>query len=521
MTFRLIRLALRRERVFAPWWLLLLVVGALTMIAYIKRNMPTAELMHAYVTMINHNAFFRALGGDYVIPDLGYMAAWRSGGFLYVSIALASIMTVIRHTRADEDAGRIEILRVSRRAPLTAALSMAGGISLLGGILVSLVVFDPPGSIAYGAAIVAAGWVFAAIAAVAAQLAQNARTARVIALAVLGVAYVLRYAGDASGLYWMKYISPIGWSHLVSPYNANRWWVLLVPVLVTAALTVLAYALADRRDLGAGVIPQRPGPASAPGLHGALALAWRLHRALLAKWAIGVGVFAVAAGGMSTLAYQLANAPSRSVDLLLKNFTGTSGATVIDGALWSLVLIFAYVIALYPVVMMQRLHNEESSGRAEALQGTTLTRFRWAVGHLVVMWLGTLALLAVAGLVYGVSFVLLVSGSWSDVPRILGGTLGMTPAAWLVGAICMLAYGFVPRWSVAIGWLVWAYVAISGRIVGPLYGQWAGLPFEPFHYLPNTVAGGAYSVLPAVVLVALTVLFAGGGLVALHRRNFG
>lgn len=524
----MIRLAIRRERSYAPWWLLLLVVGSLTMVAYIRRNMPTPELMNAYVDTINHNAFFRALGGDYVVANLGYMSAWRSGGFLYLIIALASIMTVVRHTRADEDAGRIELLRagtMSRRAPLTAALLVSGGISLLAGILVALAVIadglDPVGSIAYGAAIVVAGWVFGAIAAVTAQLAQNARTARVIALSILGAAYVLRYAGDATGFYWMKYLSPIGWSHLVSPYNGNRWWALLMSIAVAAMLSVIAYALLDRRDLGAGAIAERPGPAAAASLRGPVAVAWRLHRGLLVKWAIGIAVFAVAAGGVSTLAHQLANAPAPSVEGLLKNFTGSSGATVVDGAVWSLVLIFAYVIALYPVVMMQRLRTEETSGRAEAVQGTTLTRLRFAVGHFVVMCLGTFALLFIAGLIYGGAFAVLVSGAWSDVPRILAGALGMVPAAWLVGAICLLAYGLVPRFSVAIGWAVWAYVAISGRVVGPLYGVFSGLPFEPFHYLPNTVAGGAFTPLPALILLALAALFSTGGLYALRHRDFG
>jgi ABC-2 type transport system permease protein len=528
MTFRLVRLALRRERTIAPWWLLLLVTSALSMIAYINRNMPTLDLMNAYVTTINHNAFFRALGGAYVIPDLGYMAAWRSGGLLYIAIALASVMTVVRHTRADEDSGRVELLRagsVSRRAPLTAALLMAGGTSLLGGVLTAFAVIaaglDPVGSIAYGAAVVVSGWVFAGIAAVTAQLAQSARTARAIALSILGAAYVLRYAGDASGMYWMKYISPIGWSHLVSPYNGNNWLVLLVPIVVTGVLAAFAYALVDRRDLGAGFIQPRPGPVSAPSLHGPIAMSWRLHRALLVKWAVGIAAFSLFAGGASTLAHQLANAPGQSVAALLKNFSGTAGGTVLDAAIWSLLLIFGYVIALYPVLMVQRLRAEEASGRAEAVQGTTLTRLRWACGHLVVLCLGTTALLGIAGLVYGTSYAVLVSGSAADVPRIFVGAVGIVPAAWFVGAVCMFAYGLLPRLSIGIGWVVWAFVALSGRVVGPLYGQWSGLPVEPFHWFANTVAGAPFALVPALTLLVLAAVLGGGGLLALRHRDFG
>ncbi len=531
MTARLIRLALRRERTIAPWWLLLLVTGALSMIAYIKRNMGTPELLGTYVDMINHNAFFRALGGAYVIPDPDYMAAWRSGGLLYISIAFAAVMTVVRHTRADEDTGRIELLRagaVSRYAPLTAALLMAGGISLLGGALTTLTVvasgLDPAGSIAYGAAITTAGWVFGAIAAVTAQLARNARTARGIALTVLAVAYVLRYAGDASGVYWLKYVSPIGWSHLVNPYNANRWWVLAVPIVVSAVLTYVAYRLLARRDLGEGLIPESQGPAEAPGLRGPLSLSWRLHRGLLAKWAFGVAAFGVAGGGASTLIYQLANTPSPSVQALLKSFSvGSGGSTtdIIDAGVWSLVLIFGYAIALYPVLMVQRLRGEETSGRAEAVQGTTITRLRWAFGHIVVTWLGTAALLAVAGLVFGGTFAGLVSHNAADILRLLGSTLGLIPAAWVVGAVCLLAYGLLPRLAVPIGWAVWVFVALAGRVVGPLYDNWAGSPFEPFHYVSNTVAGGTFQLGPELTMVLLAALLAAAGLAALRRRDFG
>ncbi|WP_433509682.1 ABC transporter permease [Nonomuraea sp. CA-143628] len=527
-TARSVRLALRRERSIAPWWIILLVALALAMVSYINRNMPTPEVMTTYTTMINRNSFFRALGGGFVVPDLGYMQAWRSGGFLYVFNGLAALMAVVRYTRADEEAGRIELLRagvLGRLAPLTAALLVAGGVSFAGGAVTTITLIgiglDPAGSIDYGAAITMAGWVFGAIAAVTAQLAQTARTARAIALSVLGLAYILRYAGDASGQYWMKYISPIGWSHLVEPYWSDRWWLLAIPAAVTSALMAIAYRLAGRRDLGAGVIHERRGPMTAPGLRGPISLAWRLHRGLLITWAVGIGCFAAAAGGVSTLAYQFTEAPGVTVDNLLKAFGGSSGGGAVDFALWAIILIFAHVIALYPVLMVHRLRADETTGRAEAVQATPMTRLRWAAGQLVVAGLGTAALLAVAGVVFGTFYAFLVGDPSSDIVRILAGTLGTVPGAWLVGAVCMLAYGLAPRASVAIGWITWVAVAVMGRAAGPLYGLWGGTPFEPFHYIPNTVAGAAFDPVPALTMVALSALLLGGGLFALRRRDFG
>jgi ABC-2 type transport system permease protein len=525
-TGRLARLALRREKTLAPWWILLLCTMALVMVGYIKRNMPTPEAMATYIELINNNVFLRSLGGSFVVPDVGFMASWRSGGFLYVINGLAAVMIVVRHTRADEDAGRTELLRagqVGRSAALTAALLVAGGVSLAGGVLPALALIatglDPAGSITYGAAIVAAGWVFAAVAAVAAQLGRTARTARAIGLTALGIAYVLRYAGDATGQYWMKYLSPIGWSHLVVPYSGDHWSMLAVSLAVAAALLALAYRLAGSRDLGEGLIPERLGNARAPGLRGPVRLSWRLNRGLLVKWAAGIGGFAAAAGSLTTLVVGN-ETPTSFARQLVEGFGGQPGATYLDNGLWAFTLIFAYVIALYPVLMVQRLRAEEISGRTETLQATPVTRLRWAAGHLVVTGLGTAALLAVAGLVFGTVFAS-VAGRPADIPRVLTGALGTLPAAWLIGAVCLFAYGLVPRAAVMISWIAWIGTVVLGRIAGPLYGLWDGTPVEPFHHIPNTVAGAPFDPIPAIVMLTLSALLLGGGLLALRRRDFG
>ncbi|MCP3804772.1 ABC transporter permease [Allokutzneria sp. A3M-2-11 16] len=523
-TAPLFRLALRRERGIAPWWILLLTTLAVVLVAYIERNMGTPELKATYVEILNRNAFFRALGGGTVEADLGVLSSWRSGGFLYVASGLAALLAVVRHTRADEDSGRAELVRagvVGRHTGLHAALLVAGAGSLAGGAATALVLImtglDPVGSIAYGAAIVVAGWVFAGVGAVAAQLAGNARTARVVAMSVLGAAYVLRYAGDASGQLWMKYVSPIGWSHLVEPYKTNRWWMLAVTIAVAAVLSAVAHLLLERRDLGEGLIPARAGRAEAPHLRGPISLSWRLNRGLLAKWAAGTAIFAAAAGGMSTLGHQLGEVPA-AVHLIAA--FGNPAGTALDAALWPLILIFAHVIALYPVLMVQRLRAEERGGSAEIVQATPATRLHWAAGQLVVAGLGTAALLAVAGLVFGAFFAWLVGGP-ADVLRIFAGAMGTVPAVWLVGAVCVFAYGVLPRAAVAISWITWVATATLGQVVGPLYGVWGGTPFEPFHYIPNTVAQGAFDPLPAVVLVALSAVLLSGGLIALRRRDFG
>ncbi|MEV4089983.1 hypothetical protein AB0J43_57920, partial [Nonomuraea fuscirosea] len=167
---------------------------------------------------------------------------------------------------------------------------------------------------------------------------------------------------------------------------------------------------------------------------------------------------------------------------------------------WYLILIIAYAVALYPVLMTLRLRAEELSGRAENVQSTSLTRLRWAAGQLVVTALGAAALMAVAGLVFGTVYALLVGDLASDLPAFLVGALSTVPAAWCVGAVCVLAYGLLPRASAAISWLVWCLTAVLGQVAGPLYGVWGGLPVEPFHFVGNAMTGPPFAVVPTTGL---------------------
>ncbi|MGV0735762.1 hypothetical protein ABQF35_03600 [Mycobacterium syngnathidarum] len=529
-TARLARLAFRRERSIGPWWIVAIVGLGLIMVSYIDRNMPTPEVMATYVDTINTNRFFRALGGGTsVIVDRGFMSAWRSGGFLYIFSAIAAVLAVIRYTRADEDAGRTELLRsgaVSRLSALTSALVVGGSVPLAAGALTAFALIgvglDPFGSITYGAAITAAGWLFGAITAVVAQLAQNARTARAITLSILVVAYLLRYAGDASGQLWMTYISPMGWIHAVQPYRFDRWWTLALVVAIIAVLVATAVALLDRRDLGEGLIPERPGRATAPRLRGPIALSWRLHRSLVIKWTVAIGIIALGAAGIGTIVPDISALPANSFGLLQQGFggPGDSGDSA-DYFLWAGLLILALVLMVYPVIMIQRLRDDERAGRAELVQGTSMTRMRWAGGHLAVTALGLAGLLTVAGLVFGFFYGLFMGELPDILVRVAVGALSCIPAAWLIAAVCFLAYALVPRYSVPISWAVWVWTAVLGQVAGPLYGVWGGTPFEPFHYIPNVVAGAPSSPLPALVMLAMTALLVWGGLAKLRSRDFG
>ncbi|MFC7591881.1 hypothetical protein ACFQYP_55345 [Nonomuraea antimicrobica] len=116
---------------------------------------------------------------------------------------------------------------------------------------------------------------FAACGLLAAQLCQSAALARGAAVGVLAVGLVpgVVVPGEWIGLL------PAGWSRLARAYGAERWWAPLVPLAFTVVLALVVYALAARRDLGAGLLPDRAGGTGPVRgrLAGTSALVWRLY----------------------------------------------------------------------------------------------------------------------------------------------------------------------------------------------------------------------------------------------------
>ena len=221
------------------------------------------------------NAGFRMLS---LSPGASVGAYAMNRGFVTLAIlaAVMSITCVVRHTRQNEETGRAELLGAAVVGP--AAGLAAGVLVALGADLVlapltalGLIAAGQPaaGSFAAGAAIAAVGVAFTGVAAVTAQLSRSARGATGLAVAALAVSFLVSGAGnmlghtDATGTVaysaWPGWLTPLGWGYQLRPFGAEQWWVLLLPVALVAVLLLVAGRLAARRDLGAGVLPERAG----------------------------------------------------------------------------------------------------------------------------------------------------------------------------------------------------------------------------------------------------------------------
>ncbi len=191
-----------------------------------------------------------------------------------LAVALVAMLTVVRHTRGEEEEGRSEVLRatvVGRHAGSAAALLLVTALSVVLGL----------GCGARGARFAGAGVRLVAV-----------RRERDRA----GDGVRRRRAGRGPGLHarprglrdlvgrprgrvrhpggrrrpassWLVWLSPIGWSQATHPLGTDeRWWPLLVSLLAVGVLAGVAVALANRRDVGAGLVPDRGGSATASTL---------------------------------------------------------------------------------------------------------------------------------------------------------------------------------------------------------------------------------------------------------------
>ncbi len=524
---QLIRLMLRLDRITLPLWVLTLaVLPAVTVMGFAELFPEEAQRVQFFTATATQPAYVALVGPGFG-PGLGALATQRSG-IVFVLVALASILTVVRHTRSEEDAGRRELLGatvVGRHAPLAGALVFTLAADLVLGALLTAGLLSQGlatgGSLAFGAAVTLTGWVFAGAAGLTAQLVGSAGGARGLALASLGVAFVLRAAGDAAGatspLRWLSWLSPIGWMQRTRAFAGERWWVLLLGASASALLVAAAFTVSSRRDVGAGVFPQRLGRAAASdGFRSPMALAWRLQRGLFWGWTVSLATFGVVVGAI-TEAVADALEGNEQLRAMMERMGGAG--LLADAYLAATVGFMGIVASAYAVQSASRLRTEEESLRGELLLATATGRLRWAASHLVIALggpaLAVLAFGATAGLVYGLT-VQDVGGQWR---RVVAAAATQIPAVWCFTGIAVAVFGLVPKWT-SLAWGALLACLLLGQFGAILQlPEWV-LRLSPFTHLPQ-LPGGEVSVTPLALLTAGTLALLVVGLGAFRRRDFG
>ena len=513
-----VRAFLRRDRWMLMWWVL---GGTLLYFSQAPSAdslySTQAEFDRAAESMEQNVAFLAMTGPARALNTVGGQVAWQSMAFGAVIAGLMSMFVVARHTRAEEESGRDELVRaaaVGRHAPMVAALVVAAIANVVLGALVSgsLLAYglDAEGCVSIGVALTLTGLTFTGVALVAAQLTDGTRAMYGVTGAVIAMAYALRAVGDVAqnGVSWL---SPIGWGQAMWPFSGERWWPALVPAAATVLLVAAAFVLFGRRDVGSGLWPSRPGPARASAaLSGPLGLAWRLQRGSLVGWTIGLLLLGVAYGSIGDDVEELMGDSGLTEQML------QPGASITDSFYAFAVVIMAVIGAGYTISSALRPLGEEESGRVESLLATAQARRDWLLGHVVITVLGTVVVLMLSALGLGLGFAM-VTGDTEAIPRYLEPMLTYVAPVLLLGALTRLLHGLAPR----LTYLAWVALAFCAVVM--FFGELLQLPdvvvdVSPFSHLAVAPAEEVRWTPPLVILLVAAAASAAGQL-AFRRRD--
>lgn len=522
----LIRFDLRRDRIRIPVWIGALTLGTVAPAASFADLYATPAARQATAETMNSPAGIAMTGPTRYLADynFGSMTAHQMLGFVVILVGLMSALMIVRHTRAEEETGRAELVRaavVGRHAHMTAALVVAVITNLALGALLALGMgsldlggITWSGSLLYGAAHAAVGIVFAGVTAVTVQITEYSRGATGMALAVIGLAYVLRAAGDV-GNDSLSWLSPIGWAQATYVYVDDRWWPLLIAVPVAAALVAAGFVLSTRRDVGAGLRPPRLGRrAASNALTRPVGFALRLHRGMLVGFVAALALLGISYGSILGDAEEmLAN-----VEAIEEALAEVGGATVVESFASMVTLVMAVIASVYAVLAALRPRAEESAGRAEPLLATGLSRVRWLASHVAVAMIGGAGVLVAAGLGFGITGAMTAEDT-GLISSLVGAALAYVPALWVTAGVGVALFGLAPR-AAPLVWIVPLYAFVVGYLGEILqFPEWMNA-LSPFGHVPQLPADD----LTAVPLIVLTAVAAGlvvVGLAAFRRRDVG
>lgn len=513
-TLHLLRLALRRDRVRLSVWIAMLSLMMVYAPNAIKLAYPEESQRMARVSLMKTPAAIMMggpmFGGNEA--DLGVMMANELMLTLIIATSILAILTVIRHTRAEEENGAAELMLssvVSRHARTYAALILIGGVNAILAVTMTLAMtavgFNVVDAAAMCLGVTAVAMVFGAVAAVTAQLWRQARTATGAAMGALALAALVRGVGDVidnsgSALSWF---SPIAWAQQMRAFVDVRWWPFALLVTLAVLLMAAATVLESRRQYDAGNIPSSGERPNARPIKGVLSLHLTLQRGQTIGWTVGMFLGGLAFGSMTKSLLDAAEGNE-----LLARVLSAQGN---DGVYTTMTQFLAAAATAYVVTAVMRLWGDEQSGLGEAVLAGAVSRWRWLFSAVAAALIGSAVLMFFAGLGNGLGAGLTLGEPGTIVKLTLAG-LAFVPAMAVVAGIAALAVALRHAW---IGWLAVTFVVTS------LYlGALLRLPKWLIDLSPvgRTTAP---SDVPVVALVVMVVVAAALTLLAgaLYRRR--
>lgn len=523
-TGKLVRLAWRRDR-----WRLALWVGGIAALTLVVARaypalVPTPQDRQAMAVTMANPAVTAMFGPAYSLEDYHFGAIMGHQMLLFTALVVAvmNILLAARYSRAEEETGRSELVRalpVGRLANLGGPALLLVAVNLLlalviGGGLAALQIeaIDVAGSLLYGAALGASGFWFAAATLLIAQLVPSSRMAVGYAVALLVACYLVRAIGDVTETGW-SWLSPLGWIVRTEVYVTNTWLPVGLALIGSLVLVVAAAYLSAIRDLGAGLVPERPGRlGAAPSLAHPLGLVWRLERSAVLGWAAGMVILGASYGSV----FGDLEGYLEAIELLRLVLTEAAGVSLTEQFLPMLMVVLGITAGIPTLLVMHRLRGEEYRQRLEHLVTKGVSRQRLMATFLVLSWACGLAMPLLAALGMWAAAAATMAEPVAPLTMV-GAALVHVPALWVMAGLAACLIGAWPAQASLSWWyLGYGFIAMYLGTLLQLPAIFARL--TPFGHVPRYPVEAIHP-LPLLVLTVIALLLALFGVAGYRQRD--
>ncbi|MFC0471097.1 ABC transporter permease [Halalkalibacter kiskunsagensis] len=515
---------IRRDRIRLPIWLIsFLLITIVTASAFTGLYSSEHERQAIAETMRNP-AMTAMVGVGYGLDNYtaGPMMAHQMLLFTAIVVAIMSTLLVTRHTRADEEDGRIELIRslpVGRLSNVSATIIVMVSANVLLALLIgfglaSLQIesIDLKGSLLYGAALGATGIFFTAITALFAQLSENSRGTIGFSFIVLGVAYLIRAVGDVSNE-TLSWFSPLGWILKTEAYVNNVWWPIILTVGSAIIVGIITLFLNKIRDLESGFFPSKPGRKYASRLlQSPFGLAFRLQRTGIVAWAIGMYVLGLSYGSVFG---DLESFFSNN-EMMTEMLSPVEGLSLTEQFLAILMSVISMICTVPALMFMLKLKGEEKKERTDHLLSRAVSRMRVMGSYFIIsMFFGSMMLfLALLGLWSASTAVMDEAISFS---AMLEAGMVYLPAMWMMIGLAVLFIGLLPQFT-GFSWLYLGYSFLVVYLGGLLqFPEWMR-NLSPFGHVPQ-VPVEELNVSTVLMLTSLAAILVIIGFIGYRKRD--
>ncbi|HMH70116.1 MAG TPA: ABC transporter permease subunit [Candidatus Saccharimonadales bacterium] len=323
---------------------------------------------------------------------------YRAVAVVGLIAAVWGLMTSTRLLRGQEEDGHWETITSGNTTPRKASLAILAGYSvsifiafLITTVMTAAMGLSPDVSLTLGTsalialAIFLPALLFTAVGLLVSQLSFSRRRALLYGLVPLLALFTIRsIANTVSDLYFLKQLTPFGWTDMISPViDPQLQWILPFAIFIPVIAFIGAY-LVGKRDLGEALLPERTTVKSHFFLlKNPFQLTIRQNASSYLFWAIGIVLMSIIIATVTNVASDaVADSPA-----LTKSVTQLGGSPedlkiAFIGAGMIFVVIALLIMA---AVSLASVRKDEAKNYLDNLLVQPIHRSSWLIMRLIII----------------------------------------------------------------------------------------------------------------------------------------